>query len=85
MPLSFRSARLEESARELARIKGESLTKVVEDAVVEKLEAERPKQKRLTADELETLMVELRKDFDFSTPITKEDFDAMWDESEHNS
>ena len=83
MPLSFRSAKLEQSARELARLTGQSLTKVVEDAVAEKLERVSPAlQRRLTAEELHALVLELREGFDFSTPITKEEMDALWDESE---
>ena len=82
MALSFKSPVLERTARELAQVTGESMTKAVETAVAERLERVRPAQRKMTAEELHAFVLELRKEFDFSTPITKEDFDALWDESE---
>jgi antitoxin VapB len=90
MALSIKTDEADRLARELSRITGETITEAVTESMRQRLEREkksRPK-KRTTKEVQEELqrmnafLEEARKGMDFSKPITKKDYDAMWGEDE---
>lgn len=90
MALSIKTEEADRLARELSRLTGESMTEAVTQSLRERLERQkkaRPK-KRTKAEVQEELkrmnafLEKARKGMDFSKPITKADYDAMWGEGE---
>jgi antitoxin VapB len=85
MALSIKTEEADRLARELSRLTGESMTEAVTRSLQERLEREkkvRPKRrtKAEVQEELKRMNAFLenaRKSFDFSKPITKEDYDEL--------
>ena len=84
MALSIKSEEADRLARELSRLTGESMTEAVTKSLEQRLEREkkaRPKKRRKKdveeeRERLKSWIAKTRKDFDFSKPVTK----AEWDE-----
>lgn len=90
MALSIKTEEADRLARELSRLTGESMTEAVTRSLKERLDREkktRPK-KRTTAEVAEEVkrmnafLQKARKGMDFSKPVTKADYDAMWGEDQ---
>jgi len=83
MGLFIKNAGVEEAARELARLKGQSLTEAVGDAVKTALEAERTKPaRRPTVPEMIEATDRFRKAVGLDkrkVGVSKTDFDTLWD------
>lgn len=78
MALSIKTEKADRLARTIAGRTGETMTEAVERALEERWERlqqeETPKQ---YIDRVTALVEEIRKDFDFSQPITKQEFDEL--------
>jgi antitoxin VapB len=85
MALSIKSEEADHLARELSRLTGQNMTQAVTNSLrdsVERMKRARPK-KRTKAEiqeevgRMNAFLEESRKDFDFSKPITKADYDEL--------
>jgi hypothetical protein len=83
MSIFIRNPKVEQDARELARLRGKNLTEVFGELVTEALELERAKPKpRPTLAEIKEATAEFRRKAGLDQVklnITKADFDALWD------
>src|SRR5882672_8101158 len=90
MALSIKTEEADRLARELSRLTGESMTETVTKSLKERLDREkkaRPKKrtKKEVQEELrrmDAFLDKVRKNYDFSKPVTKADYDEMWGEDE---
>jgi antitoxin VapB len=90
MALSIKTEEADRLARELSRLTGESMTETVTKSLKERLEREknaqpRKRTKREVQEEVRRMnafLEKARKGMDFSKPVTKADYDAMWGEDE---
>jgi antitoxin VapB len=90
MALSIKTEEADRLARELSRLTGRSLTEVVTRSLRESVEREklaRPKKRTKTevreeVARMNAFLQKARLGMDFSKPITKADYDAMWGEDE---
>lgn len=90
MALSIKSEEADQLARELSRMTGESMTEAVTNSLRERLERQRlsrPKRRsaKEKADEIRRLnawLEETRKNYDFSRPVTKAEFDEACGEND---
>jgi antitoxin VapB len=80
MALSIKTKEADELARWIAHRTGETMTEAVTVALRERKERLAAEPSAYVA-RAKAALEEFRKDFDFSTPITKADFDALWEES----
>jgi hypothetical protein len=82
MSVFIRNPEVEKAARELARLKRQSLTEAVGEALEAALAIERAKPRaRPTVAEMMAATDEFRRKIGLDTkgpPITKADFDALW-------
>ena len=83
MSVFIKNPEVERAARELARLRGVSLTEAVGGAVELALEAERAKpRRRPTVEEIMAATDEFRRATGLDKcklGVTKADFDALWD------
>jgi len=81
MGIFIKNPEVERKARELARLRGQSLTAVIEQALDRAL-AEQPKSRRPTLEEIHAATEEFRRmsglDRAPYRPFTKADWDALW-------
>jgi antitoxin VapB len=85
MALSIKTEEADRLARELSQLTGESMTEAVTKSLRERLEREkktRPKRptKKERAEEIARIKVwlaEMRKNYDFSRPVTKAEYDEI--------
>jgi antitoxin VapB len=85
MALSIKTEEADRLARELSRLTGESMTEAVTKSLRERLEREkktRPKRptKKERAEEVARIkawLAETRKNYDFSRPVTKAEYDEV--------
>jgi len=86
MGIFIKNPETERKARELARLRGESLTAVIDAALDKALEAQPPVvQKAKTVEEMIAATEEFRRRVGLDKVklnITKADFDALWEEDE---
>lgn len=86
MGILIKNPETERKARELARLRGESLTAVIDAALDKALEAEPPMvQKAKTIEEMIAATEEFRRKIGLDKvrpSVSKADFDALWDEDE---
>lgn len=85
MGIFIKNPETERKARELARLRGDSLTAVIDAALEDALVEERAKSpRRATADEIEAASVKLRAaiglDRKPQPPVLREEFDALWED-----
>jgi antitoxin VapB len=81
MALSIKTEKADTLARELARRTGETMTAAVERALEERLERVRREESREAyLARLNAAVEELRSHLDLSRPITKQEFDELWEE-----
>lgn len=83
MSIFIRNPDTERKARELARLRGETLTGAVDHALAQAIEAERAKpRRRPTYDEMMAATDRFRKAVGLDkrkVNATKADFDALWE------
>ncbi len=83
MSVFIRNPEVERAARELARLRGVSLTEAVGDAVESALEAQRAKpQRRPSIEDMVAATDRFRKATGLDAGklgVTKADFDALWE------
>ncbi len=85
MALSIKTEEADRLARELSRLTGESMTEAVTKSLKERLDREkkarprRPTKKEKAAEmkRMDAWLAKTRKNYDFSRPITKADFDEI--------
>lgn len=86
MSIFIKNPETERKARELARLRGETLTAVIDAALDRALEAETPiVRKARSVEEVMAATEEFRRKVGLdkvSLGVTKADFDALWDEDE---
>ncbi|HEY4114558.1 MAG TPA: type II toxin-antitoxin system VapB family antitoxin [Rhizomicrobium sp.] len=82
MALSIKSDEADQLARQLSQVTGESMTEAVTKSLRERLERESRTRRKPTKKEKEAELARIRawlaktrKNFDFSRPVTKEEFD----------
>jgi antitoxin VapB len=80
MALSIKTEEADRLARELAQVRGESITAVVTSSLREALERAKVEQRRDKEASLDALLAEAKEFFKGTTAPTKEDFDALWEE-----
>jgi len=85
MGIFIKNPETERKARELARLRGDSLTAVIDAALEDALVEERAKtQERPTADDIEAASARLRAaiglDRREQPPVLREEFDALWED-----
>ncbi|QUD87175.1 type II toxin-antitoxin system VapB family antitoxin [Phenylobacterium montanum] len=81
MALSIKTEEADRLARELTSLTGETMTSAVTRALREALERER-KAREEDADlpaRIAAHVEELRTRYDFARPVTKEEWDAVWE------
>ena len=83
MGMLIKNAEVEQDTRELAELRGETLTSVVGKAVKKELEAERAKARpKPTLEEMRAATERFRKATGLDKipykPMTKADWDALW-------
>lgn len=81
MALSIKTEKADQLARELARRTGETMTLAVERSLEERIERLRREDstEAYVARAL-AAVEEMRKHVDLSQPVTKQDFDDLWEE-----
>ena len=84
MALSIKTEEADRLARELSQLTGESMTEAVTKSLRERLEREKTRTKRPTkrqrAEEIartKAWLAETRKNYDFSKPVTKAEYDDI--------
>ncbi|MFA7263105.1 MAG: type II toxin-antitoxin system VapB family antitoxin [Caulobacter sp.] len=86
MGIFIKNPETERKARELARLRGESLTAVIDAALDKALEAEPPVvRKAKTIEEMIAATEQFRRKVGLDKVelnVTKADFDALWEEDE---
>ena len=83
MGIFIKNPRVEQKARELAKLEGKTLTAVIEEALSEKLERRpKPPSRRPTLEEMRAATAKFRRlaglDKGPHEPISKKEWDAMW-------
>jgi antitoxin VapB len=80
MALSIKTEKADKLARELAQLTGETMTTAVTVALEERLERERAARDENLAEKIQAFVAEHAADFDWSRPVTREEWDELWGE-----
>jgi antitoxin VapB len=82
MGIFIKNPEVERKARELARLRGQTLTTVIGEALDRQLAGAATPQRRRTAAELEAATERFRRSIGLDRvevkPMTKKDWDALW-------
>ncbi len=84
MALSIKTKEADRLARTLSRLTGESMTEAVTKSLAERLERVR-KSRDAEKDYVERVLAHaarLREKYDLSRPVTKQEYDEMWGDTE---
>ena len=82
MGIFIKNPDVERKARELAALRGKSITAAIEDGLDHELSLERAKHRRPTLAEMQAATDEFRRKVGLDKvklSVTKADFDAMWE------